>query len=436
MKALLFTLTALMAISCVGCKDGDNGQPNENAVSLSITTAGSTPGEHMVQSGDSDVHVATFTFRASNVDAVTITGLRLYQAVAGGDAAVSLVKLRVGGSVIASGTLFAGSVVWENLTISVPKGDTLNVEVLLSFNTSQAIIDIAGKSVRMVIRNVEDDWDPAGISSAPNGVLNGVNETGDLRAEGQTSGTVLINSTDADADQLRGDNEYGDNQLDSVGHISNGGNALTKTQHLTNSVLGAELAFDNPTGSQGAATGSDADIFRFELSASANGTSSNPRWVFVSQIVITIVGDAEADQFELYGPSDSVNPMATSATIHATTKSGGDPSVAADHISVLTEVTFVLTGSDRFIDFGQTKAYNVRARVYAVTDSEKPIRSLRPSIASYGNSQTAGDVKWSENGDPSVDTNSHTWEWIDDASGRAQLQPSTPLRYTGTSFIP
>ncbi|MCK5346610.1 MAG: hypothetical protein KAR20_24540, partial [Candidatus Heimdallarchaeota archaeon] len=290
---------------------------------------------------------------------------------------------------------------------------------------------------RFGIRNLEDNWVEGNQPSVPNGVLNGSGETGDLKVIGQESGRVLKNYVPDSDDEIAGDKPFGSNLEDSVGMVSFGANILTATQHLTNSLLTPTLAGNNPSGYQGWASGADRDIFRFEISALSNAGAAVPQEVFIDRITITLEGDAEADWFELYGPSNPIYPIATSTAVHRTTVIGGNSSVYSDHVSAKTMVLFVLTGFDRFIPYSTKKMYRMRACVYALTDAVNlPRRSLTVSIVAYGDTQTGGDVRWAENGDPNIFVISKVWNWIDDYSGNNSLIPSESLEYEGDTYIP
>lgn len=433
----------ILFIACVflflGCDQEEEKKDDPKDVKedtfLSVEVEALTPGERQVQADLPEVLVARFEFTA-RVDSVVIKKLRLYQIEAGGDDAVEVIKLRANSVLSADGIFVGGYVAWDNLSIDVPGGGSVVVEVLVSFFNSDVVADVAGKKVRFGIRNLEDDWVDGNQPSAPNGVLNGSGEMGDLKAVSQKSGKMLKNYLLSSKDQIAGDKPFGSNLDDSVGVVSFGANTLTKTQYLTNSLVALTLAANNPSGYRGWASGADRDIFRFEISASLNMNAASPQEAFIDRFTITLEGGAEADQFELYGPSDPVNPIATSVVVHRTTVLGGNPSIYTDHVSVKTTVLFVLTGFDRFIPYGTRKMYRVRARVYALTDVVNcPRRSLTVSIAGYGDAQTAGDVRWAENGDPNTFTVSKIWDWIYSHLGNNSLIPSQSLEYEGDTYI-
>ncbi len=419
--------------------DGGNDPPPVPLVTyarISVSTDVTTPVERQVQAGTVDLCVARFVFTATG-SGVTLRKLRLCQTESGNDAAVSGVQLRIAeNSASTIATVSGGYAAWNDLSIAVPFATSVTIDVLANISDSNVVADVAGRKVRFVIRNLEDDWTDGATPSDTNGVANGSGETGDLLAIDSGNGCVLVNSSTASDDHVVGDQPAGVNAQDSVGCGANDGQ-VTYTQHIANSLLTLTLSSNTPTGYRGWASGADRDIFRFEIAASDNTNAANPKEVFIDRITVTVEGDAEADQFELYGPSDPVNPMATSTAVHRTTVSGGSPAYYADHASVTTTVLFVLTGYDRFIPYGTSKSYRVRARVYALTDATNlPQRSFVVSIASYGDAQNGGDILWSDNGDAVVYPFSHSWNWVYDPLGICSLVPTPVQEFDGDTYIP
>jgi hypothetical protein len=450
---------------------------------LQITANNDTPAQKQVLSGTNGVEFTRLKLQANTVEDVKIERLRLFNAGSGNNA-IKSVKLYVNDQQVASGTLTGGYVTWENLNVVVPKDDNIILSVRGDLNTSSQIVAIAGSMPRFVVRNLEDNWIDGGVAGAPNAIgseaTTTAGENGDVKAIGIQSGIELLN-TETAVDAIAGDRGFNDaagvseSLCDSSGNLNGTvetapaegdtctvSTALTtaftfsgtpaKAQTVLNTKLSLALASNNPTGSQGAATGSEEDIFRFTVSAAANSTSQNPRQASFNLIYLTLNGDAEASDLKLFGPSNNYTAAIATAQAgvaaagyqHNTNNGGvGDGAAASEHSSRTSVAVFDLRGStDSLIDYGQSKTFLVKAKTYAVTDNDKPTRSLRPSIENYGTA-TGGlaDVQWDDNGlafdttGAAVTANSVQQFWIDDDSGKTKLQPSTPLSYTGTSFV-
>jgi hypothetical protein len=131
--------------------------------------------------------------------------------------------------------------------------------------------------------------------------------------------------------------------------------------------------------------------------------------------------------------------MATSAVVHRTNASGTDGSSAASggHVTRTTLVPFTgLTGTDSKIAYGQDKVYTLKAYVYAITDNDSPVRSLRVYIDNYGTSTGGSDVVWLDNGTTAANGNTAAVYWVHE-EGVDELRPSSPMTFsTSSAYIP
>ncbi len=427
---------------------------------IQVTASNETPNEGQVIAGATDVPVAKFKFEASTVEDVEIQKLRLWNADAATDAdnAIKTVKLWDGDTLVASGTVTGGYVTWENLALVVPRNSSKTITVTVSFNDSNSYTAIAGLAPRFVIRNLEDNW----VDNATAGGANGTGaqstaaagQNGDMKAVGKQSGQLLSNTEVATTDAVAGDRGFytaaNGNACDSAGYVTGAqncgaavtfvGNTLNKAQYVYNTKLTLSLeggTNGTPVGNQGSAAGSGSEvtIFKFRVAATANTTASNPREVVLQDLYFTVSGDAEANNFKLYGPSNSSTPMTggTSTVAHRTNADGTDGSsaVSGGHVTRTSTVPFIgLTGTDSKIAYGASKVYTLKANVYAITDNDSPVRNLRVYIDNYGTSAGASDVVWLDNG-----TGSKTVYWVYE-EGVDELRPSSPMTYsTSSSYI-
>lgn len=417
--------------NAVGTTDSPPPPPPPQLATLTVRILNTTPTEHQINAGASDVVVASIELSASPAEAIVVEQLRLFNAGTAPDDAIIQVRLAEGVIVLASAVVIDGYTEFTGLNLIVSAGGSRSIDVVCNFATSNDVPTISGKTVWFGISNLEDDWQQGAAPGATNDSFNGMGETGDIKAVGQVSGMVLLNSSDPASDQIIGDCGVGNNLGDGVGFIDRGGNILTKKQHLIVNAPAIAFAANQPVGFQGFATGAKRTIGLPNVSASQIAAPA-PQELELLSLTITINGDAEAEGFELYG-DDPFNPIATSAVVHRTTKAGGDPANPADHISMMTTVTFVLQGLNRFIPYGTQKSFTIRAKVYALTDAAIIQRSLKVSIASFGTPDTAGDLTFRDNGDVAANPDSFEWSWID---GLSPLEPTAPMEFSGTAFIP
>lgn len=435
----------LFILLCVGCDDETSPQQVDPQVPfVRISISPNTPWAQMVQGSSTDVLFLKIRCVVSSHEGVFLTKIRLFQPVIGSMSGIALVKLLKDGQILRSGLLGVnGYATWSDLAVLMPAGTTHEFEVRCDLNDSMGGIVIGGQAPEFGIRNVEDDWNDLAVPNAPNGSINPA-ETGDIEIVGLGNGSTYRNSTDAKKDQIVGD--FGAGAVnDSVGFPSAPfGTVLSKPIHLSNTLLNLS-GFSSPSGSQGAATGTTKVLFTMTASPTFNATATNPREVFIESIRFTVVGDAEADIFELYCSDDGfTTAIATSATIHRTTRTGGDPSVAAHHVSINTDVDFTLSGASATIPYGSFKTYELRCRIYALTDVDQPTRSIAASVAGgtvpihtsinpLVSTHTAGGVVWFDNGETAVNASSFRWDFQPMGFGAF---PIAPQAYTGTSFIP
>ena len=420
---------------------------------IQVVVSNDTPNAGQVIAGAEDVPVAKFKFEASTVEDVEIHKLRLYNAESGTDDAIQRVKLWDGDTLVASGTVASQYITWENLAITIPRNSSKTLDLTVTFNSSNTIVDIAGKAPRFVIYNLEDNWSDGAAAIAPDGTMDATG--GDMKAVGKQSGQLLVNVA-ATTDAIAGDRGFytvaKGNYCDSVGFetgaatcdsaVSFSGNTLTKAQYVYNTKVTLSLeggSGGTPVGAQGAASGDGVEItlFKFRVAAAANSTAANPREIVLNDLYLTVSGDAEADNFKLYGPSSSSTAMTggTSDVKHRTNGAADTGATTTSHTTRTTVIPFTgLTGTDSKIAYGSSKVYTLKGYAYAKTDNASPLRSLRVFIDNYGTSAGASDLVWFDNGTTTANSNSQAVYWVHEENVD-QLRPSSPMSFSGSSYI-
>lgn len=396
-------MTLFVVVTCVfvaiGCdKKGDGEeQTSQTTALLTVSVAPDTPLEQQIVSGRTLVWFSFFHFDARPGNDVEIQELRFYNATAGSDAAVSFVHLYDDNSLLGTTTLTNRYALFSGLAIFVQGGGRLKLRVACDINNANAVPDISGMAPRFVVENV--NWD---ISAT-------------------TFGRTLA------AGEIIGDDGS------SVGYTSNP-NPRANAQHIVVSKLDFSLAPGNPVGTMGSPPVSEIEIFRFTATVTGDTNAPAPQEAIVESIIVTIYGDAEADGLVLYSSVDGfVNPIAATTAAHATTKAGGDPSKADDHITAVSFIQFQLSTLGATISFNDSETFMLCGRAYALTSANAPIRSLRPDLYQLGSATQVGVVNYWDNGAQSANIFSRNLSWC--SPGLNGLHTPYPMTFTGTSYI-
>ena len=186
-------------------------------------------------------------------------------------------------------------------------------------------------------------------------------------------------------------------------------------------------------GSQGIAGAAPTKIFRMRFVVDNDSDAPLPQKVKIDRVRLTFEGDLEFSNLYLIGPQSSWdNPVASSQQLHVTTVIGGNPSDAADHVSIITTAQFDFSGDDAYIEYGTSKWYEGYAFVYAMCDNSHPTRTLRVGIECMGIPTADGHLMWWDNGDINENPEAKTF-------GRAEPSGSlyqNEISFTGGSYIP